>query len=274
MLPPDLDNLCHKLDVSYGEFKKYERPAVVSGMAALVIAFLIFALVPENEELTDHPNTTYPGIVGLLIAFGLAVSFQSKANKHRVTGFKRHAVRIYRSYNLLSKYKKDGLSSQLDKAKKYVGSVAYDLRSEWGTFRTKAPSFKSLVKPVGSFIINLESRLVPAFKSQNSLDTEKIQSTLHKLIEFFISEKFEDIGPINEELGKYDEQLKENKLRKKIQSHAQLSRVMASLGIIAGAGLLSYFAKLVAHGDDINFVTWWIVMSVPFVTAYLWKSRK
>ena len=163
MLSPDLDDLCHKLDASYGEFRKYSIPANVLVLVVLAIVFSIVALLPENENLIAHPNIIYPGLVGILIAGGLAASFQIKANKHKITGFKKHAVRIYRSYKLLSKYEKDGLSSQLDEAENEVRSVADDLRSEWGKFETKDPSFKSLVEPVGSFIINLESRFVPAF---------------------------------------------------------------------------------------------------------------
>jgi len=273
MLPQELEENCHKLNVVYCKFEKNRNKSIISIIILFAILVVTVGLIPVGQTFYDKPEITYPGGIGLLISTIVFGYFANKSIKSKKTGHEKYLVKLYRAYNHLQHYKKDEDKDQLKSAYADLDSIVSDLKFEWGDLTETNPSFKSLKIPISDLINNLDLRVVPALDVEK-IDVMKMESVLEKTIEFFDSNDFNQINKINEEIIKnFDQYEEEKNLLEQIREHRNLTRILISILIIAAAGGISVGAKLAVNADNVTFVGWWIVMSAPFVGGYLWKSK-
>lgn len=277
MLSSELVRKCKKLDAKDKEFLKFNRPAKLLIIAAVVVAFALLFYVPEDQKFADYPLESYSVGIFFTSAIVIAAFLLQKAKRYKVTGYTKNSVLVYRAYSQLEQYLEDGVFSHLENAEKSMDSLLSDLQAEWGELSKENPSLKSLVKPLDGFMKGLDNRVIPAIINEDEKDIKKILNTLSLLIDFFLSDDFTKIHEINKEFENYtDVSEEEESTIEKIKQHRHVVTIFLVLIVIGGGWLLSQSAKFVVLEISVETqLTLWATISVPFTVWVLHaRSRK
>jgi len=275
MLPSEIEQRCHELVAKNHEHKKFAYPAI--GIAVSAIAVLLaIPFVFTGKESDLFLSVGLWSMIGYFaIALAITGILSKKSRPYKITGYEKNVVRVYAAHQFVEKYQKDKLQSLLVSATNEIESLLYDLQNGWGDFSEKNPSFRSLVKPVEDFMNNIDFRLIPVMEKEgNPENVKNVEFSLALMIKFFLSEKFEQITSLNQELEKYpDESSEEETFKEKIRKHKHLVSILMSLAIIIGSGALASSTKLIKQDFAIETqVLIWVGVSVPFTIFWL-RSR-
>lgn len=275
MLIPDIDGMCHKLDVKEKEFQRWNKPATYLGISIVLIGITAIIFTPQGKNV-QYPWESYAGAIYFIIGTPIAFFLSKKARRYKITGFEANAVQTYRAYKLLEKYQKDNLYSQLESAQSHMESVLINIEKRRGDSTEDKPSFKSLTTPIDDFIENLNNRLIPAITKEESKEVTQMLDTLSKVIVLFVGDEFNEIKLVNKEIENNYEDISKGKKStvEAIKQHKHIVTILISLGIIAAGGIISYSTRFIKA--DISADTQilaWIGISVPFV-VWLIHSRQ
>ncbi len=272
MLTPGLEQKCVQLEEKDKEFRKFRKPARISGMiCGLSLLSFIIASQPENIRALGSEVNYIPLIVAA-ITLAIGIFYRKKGRPYEIKGNALVTLYCYKAYTLLQNYQKTKIASRLKKAKNEMNSALYQITSQWKTVEDNSIPFGKITEPLGEFIDNLKERFLPSIDKEEL--AEKNFQTIENLIPFLLEDPNFDFSKINSVLTSYPQT---NKGELKILKTERQKKVVRMIGLwgafIVIGGFVTYISRI-AGADVQTQIMVWVTVSVAAVTICYTSFKK
>ncbi|WP_428327052.1 hypothetical protein [Nitrosopumilus sp.] len=183
---------CRDFQLNDRTFKKFNRPAMIITILAIVIPIAI--LVPtstENEEgeldITTSPYAPYGGI-GFLAGIIVAYILSKKASKYKIRANQEWAIYTLIVYENIIEYQREKAPEEyLTNAKEKLEDLIEEIQSKIDNTDDKVQWIIPFVNPINELVNILDNKIYPIIESSNKQNIPQVKSYLIKLMTYFIS---------------------------------------------------------------------------------------
>jgi len=183
---------CRDMRLNNSIFKKYNQPARILTLLAIIIPIAILYPTSENDEngdidLTTSPYATYGGI-GFLAGVVIAYFFSRKASGYKIRTNQEWAVHTLDVYENINEYERDEAPEEyLEKAEKSLDDLISSIQSKIDKTDDKIQWIIPFVNPVEDLVTILDNKIFPLIENGDKTNIPKVKSYLAKLMNYFLS---------------------------------------------------------------------------------------
>lgn len=191
-----LDNVviskCKDIRLNDSIFKRYNRPARILALIAIVVPIAI--LYPtsgedENGEIdfTTSPYAAHSGII-FLVGVVIAYFLSKKASRYKIRTNQTWAIHTLDVYENLNEYERTSAPEDYkEKAEKSLDDLIGDIQSKIDKTDEKIQWIIPFVNPIEDLITTLDNEIFPLVESGDKTKIPQVRSYLIKLMNYFLS---------------------------------------------------------------------------------------
>ena len=173
-------------------FKKYNRPARILTLLAIVVPIaILYPTSGEDEDgdidFTTSPYAAHSGI-GFLAGVVIAYFLSKKASRYKIRANQVWAIHALNVYENLNEYKReDAPEDYLENAENSLEDLVDSIRSKIDETDEKIQWIIPFVNPIEELVTIIDNKILPLLENGDKVNIPKIKSYLVKLMIYFLS---------------------------------------------------------------------------------------
>lgn len=245
-------NRCKDLRLKHSIFKKYNYPARIITIAAIIIPLAILVPTSPNDEkgeadYTQSPYAIHSGII-FLAGVGIAFFLSRKASGYKVRTYQIWAICALNVFENLNEYqRKATLKDYRDRAENNLNELINDMQIKIDEADDKIKWIIPFVNPVEEISSVLENNILPIVEGGDKNEIPKVKDYLVNLMKYLLypsksvpKELLAGKIPQTETIEKELEEKHERPLP---------YRNISLFGLFFGIGIATYFLALTLEVD-------------------------
>jgi len=183
---------CKDIRLNDSIFKKYNRPARIITLLAIIVPVAILYPTSGEDETGAKDFTTSPFAVpsGIVFLSGVVIAYflSKKASRYKIRTSQKWAIHALNVYENLNEYERPSAPDDYkEKAEKSLDSLIGDIQSKIDESDKKIQWIIPFVSPIDDLITILDNEIFPLVESGNKTIIPKVKSYLVKLMNYFLS---------------------------------------------------------------------------------------
>jgi len=192
MYTKDIIATCKDNQDKYSRFKRYNTPAKVCTLLAVLIPLVI--LVPTSSsdskgqlDITTSPYASYGGII-FLVGASLAIIFSQLAKKYKITMPERLALYTFNTYENMSEFNRGStVKNYKNEAEKSLVTLIREIKTTTKEADEKIRWILPFLSSIRKLPPHLEENLLSNMTSNNQDVIEEIKKYMVKLMTYFLN---------------------------------------------------------------------------------------
>jgi len=183
---------CRDLRLNDSLFKKYNRPARILTLLAIVIPLAIVVPTSSEDESgeIDYTTSPYAAYVGIMFLAGVVIAYflSRKASGYKIRNNQEWAIKALNAYENLNEYEREKAPEDyLDKAVDSLDDLIIGIQSKIDNTDDKIQWIIPFVNPIEELVTVLDNDLVPLVDSGDKTKIPNVKTYLVKLMKYFLS---------------------------------------------------------------------------------------
>lgn len=183
---------CKDIRLSDSIFKKYNRPARILTLLAIVVPIAILYPTSGEDENGEIDFTTSPYAVpsGIIFLAGVVIAYflSKKASRYKIRTSQKWAIHALNVFENLNEYERTSAPEEYkEKAEKSLDKLIGDIQSKIDETDEKIQWIIPFVNPIEDLITILDNEIFPLVESGDKTKIPKVKSYLVKLMNYFLS---------------------------------------------------------------------------------------
>ncbi len=183
---------CRDLRLDESLFNKYNKPARILTLLAIVIPLGIVVPTSSEDETgeIDYTTSPYAAYAGIIFLAGVVIAYflSREASFHKIRNNQEWAIKALNAYENLSEYERE--KAPEDYLAAAVGSLddlIYAIQSKIDETDDKIQWIIPFVNPIEELVTILDNDLVPLVDSGDKTKIPHVKAYLVKLMKYFLS---------------------------------------------------------------------------------------
>lgn len=183
---------CRDIRLNDSIFKKYNRPARVLTLLAIVVPIAILyptSGVDENGEI-DFTTSPYAIPSGIIFLSGVVIAYflSKKASRYKIRTSQKWAVHALNVYENINEYERTSAPDDYkEKAEKNLDGLISDIQSKIDESDKRIQWIIPFVSPIDDLITILDNEIFPLVEGGDKTKIPIVKSYLVKLMNYFLS---------------------------------------------------------------------------------------
>ncbi|GEM_PF-4984054 len=183
---------CRDLRLNDSIFKKYNRPARILTLLAIVIPLVIIVPTSNKDESgqVDYATSPYAGYAGIIFLASVVIAYflSRKAGSYKIRTNQEWAIKTLNAYENLSEYERENAPKDyLDKAADSIDDLISSIQSKIDGTEDKIQWIIPFVNPIDDLTTILDDKLLPLVDSGDKTKIPNVKTYLVKLMKYFLS---------------------------------------------------------------------------------------